>query len=153
MPRKAISKFKAPSAEQKKYYKTEKVVQDGQTYIVKYKRSPFDQTNRRPAPFDPAGIPLVKTTKIKKATGTKTTTASKTLSVTSGATKRKLALPESCHTSKTAAKTAATKLRARGIKARVVSSGKFQCVYTVGKCETFKTTAVKKTTRKKTTKK
>ena len=43
-------------------------------------------------------------------------------------------LPESCHYTKSGAKRSADKLRANGVKARVVSSGRYQCVYTVGKC-------------------
>ena len=50
-------------------------------------------------------------------------------------TREKLApLPESCHYTKSGAKRSADKLRANGVKARVVSSGRYQCVYTVGKC-------------------
>lgn len=43
-------------------------------------------------------------------------------------------LPESCHYTKTAANKAADVLRDKKIKSRVVTSGKFFCVYSVGKC-------------------
>ena len=43
-------------------------------------------------------------------------------------------LPESCHYTKTGAQRSALTLRKRDVKARVVTSGKFFCVYTVGKC-------------------
>jgi len=44
-------------------------------------------------------------------------------------------LPESCHYTKTGAQRSAESLRKRGVKARVVTSGKYLCVYTVGKCK------------------
>lgn len=44
-------------------------------------------------------------------------------------------LPTSCHYSRNAAKVAAEKLRVKKVKARVVTSGKYFCVYTVGKCK------------------
>ncbi len=43
-------------------------------------------------------------------------------------------LPESCHYTKTAANKAADVLRDKKIKSRVVTSGQFYCVYSVGKC-------------------
>ena len=44
-------------------------------------------------------------------------------------------LPLSCHYSRSAAKDSASKLRTKNVKARVVTSGKYFCVYTVGKCK------------------
>lgn len=52
-----------------------------------------------------------------------------------GGKEEKAPLPTSCHYSKNAAKNAAETLRARKVKARVVTSGKYFCVYTVGKCK------------------
>lgn len=50
-------------------------------------------------------------------------------------TRERLApLPESCHYTKAGAQRSAEKLRKNGVKARVVSSGRYKCVYTVGKC-------------------
>lgn len=148
MPTKRKPNYRALTPEEKKYYKTDKIVRDGVTYTVKYKRSPFESEYRRPSTtIDPATLtPKKRVVKRKKATTTSTAVKTKTLSVTTGSTKRKLALPESCHLSKDAAKNSAEKLRLKGIKARVVSSGKYQCVYTVGKCKSFATTktAVKK---------
>lgn len=43
-------------------------------------------------------------------------------------------LPESCHYTKGAAVKAADVLRVKKIKSRVVTSGQFYCVYSVGKC-------------------
>jgi hypothetical protein len=51
------------------------------------------------------------------------------------AVREKLApMPESCHYTKTGAQKSADALRKRGVKARVVTSGKYLCVYTIGKC-------------------
>jgi hypothetical protein len=61
-----------------------------------------------------------------------TTTAKKTVSRKT--VSKQAPLPESCHYSKSAAGKAADVLREKKIKSRVVSSGKFFCVYTVGKC-------------------
>lgn len=60
-------------------------------------------------------------------------------------------LPESCHYSKSAAVKAAGELRTKKIKSRVVTSGQFYCVYSVGKCRkgTLVGTGRAKTTRKK----
>jgi hypothetical protein len=60
-------------------------------------------------------------------------------------------LPESCHYSKSAAVKAADVLREKKIKSRVVTSGQFFCVYSVGKCRkgTLVGTGRAKTTRKK----
>lgn len=60
-------------------------------------------------------------------------------------------LPESCHYSRSAAKKAADALREKKIKSRVVTSGQFFCVYSVGKCRkgTLVGTGKAKTTRKK----
>lgn len=60
-------------------------------------------------------------------------------------------LPESCHYSRTAATKAADALRVKKIKSRVVTSGQFFCVYSVGKCRkgTLVGTGRAKTTRKK----
>jgi len=44
-------------------------------------------------------------------------------------------LPTSCHYSRNAAKDVASQMRKRNVKARVVTSGKYFCVYTVGKCK------------------
>lgn len=52
-----------------------------------------------------------------------------------GAKEKAAPLPTSCHYSRNAAKNAAETLRARKVKARVVTSGKYFCVYTVGKCK------------------
>ena len=60
-------------------------------------------------------------------------------------------LPESCHYTKGAAEKAADVLRVKKIKSRVVTSGQFYCVYSVGKCRkgTLVGTGRAKTTRKK----
>ncbi|NDD83718.1 hypothetical protein EBZ38_05460 [bacterium] len=64
---------------------------------------------------------------------------------------KKAPLPESCHFTKTAAQKAADVLREKKIKSRVVTSGQFFCVYSVGKCRkgTLVGTGRAKTTRKK----
>lgn len=58
---------------------------------------------------------------------------------------RQAPLPESCHYTKTAAKNAAEKMRDKKIKARVVTSGSYYCVYTVNKCRGGKKVGVKGT--------
>ena len=98
---------------------------------------------------------MAKTTKKKTAwsagsTGTKMkSTARKTKSGTAykkkptaaerrsgtGATEKRAPLPVSCHYTKTAAQREAKGLREGGVKARVVSSGKNFCVYTVERCK------------------
>jgi len=64
---------------------------------------------------------------------------------------KKAPLPESCHFSKSAAQKAADVLREKKIKSRVVTSGQFFCVYSVGKCRKGELvgTGRTKTTRKK----
>jgi hypothetical protein len=52
-----------------------------------------------------------------------------------GGKEKQAPLPTSCHYSRNAAKESASKLRDRNVKARVVTSGKYFCVYTVGKCK------------------
>jgi hypothetical protein len=66
-------------------------------------------------------------------------------------TEKAAPLPESCHYSKSAANKAADLLRVKKIKSRVVTSGQFFCVYSVGKCRkgTLVGTGRAKTTRKK----
>lgn len=66
-------------------------------------------------------------------------------------TEKAAPLPESCHFTKSAAKKAADVLREKKIKSRVVTSGQFFCVYSVGKCRkgTLVGTGRAKTTRKK----
>lgn len=49
-------------------------------------------------------------------------------------TEKAAPLPESCHFTRAAAKKAADVLRVKKIKSRVVTSGQFFCVYSVGKC-------------------
>jgi len=80
------------------------------------------------------------TGKVKTKAGVMKPKASLRRTVTSNTAVRevreKLApLPESCHYTKTGAQRSAEKLRKNGVKARVVSSGRYQCVYTVGKCK------------------
>jgi hypothetical protein len=60
-------------------------------------------------------------------------------------------LPESCHFTEGAAKNAAKSLRLKKIKSRVVTSGQFFCVYSIGKCRkgTLVGTGRAKTVRKK----
>jgi hypothetical protein len=64
---------------------------------------------------------------------------------------KKAPLPESCHFSKSAAQKAADALREKKIKSRVVTSGQYYCVYSVGKCRkgTLVGTGRAKTTRRK----
>ena len=52
-----------------------------------------------------------------------------------GGKEKQAPLPTSCHYSRNSAKESAKKLRDKNVKARVVTSGKYFCVYTVGKCK------------------
>jgi hypothetical protein len=63
------------------------------------------------------------------------TTARTSSFVNFGGKEKQAPLPTSCHYSRNAAKESASKLRDRNVKARVVTSGKYFCVYTVGKCK------------------
>lgn len=116
-------------------------------YLSMLSEKQYSSMNKRNSKYK-AGTFKVKTT----AYGTVKTKAALRRNTAPKATVEKRApLPESCHFSRTAATKAADILRVKKIKSRVVTSGKFFCVYSVAKCRkgTLVGTGRTKTTRKK----
>jgi hypothetical protein len=127
---------------------TKKTLTDKQyaEYLSMLSDRQYDRINKANSKYK-AGTFKVKTT----AYGTVKTKAALRRGTTAKAVEKAAPLPESCHYSRTAATKAADVLRDKKIKSRVVTSGQFFCVYSVGKCRkgTLVGTGRAKTTRKK----